>query len=83
MEVYREAVIKATPKKENGKKAKWLSEKALQIVENRREDDDCNHEIKGHLQYSLKSGRLIPPVPFFFLKITLAIRGFFVFPYKL
>ena len=35
------------------------------------------------LQYSLKSGRLIPPVPFFFLKIALAIRGFFVFPYKL
>ena len=49
MEVYRETVIKAIPKKENGKKAKWLSEKALQIVENRREDDDCSHEIKGHL----------------------------------
>ena len=31
------------------------------------------------LQYSLKSGRLIPPVPFFFLKIALAIRGFFNF----
>ena len=31
------------------------------------------------LQYSLKSGRLIPPVPFFFLKITLAIRGFLYF----
>ena len=31
---------------------------------------------------SLKSGRLIPPVPFFFLKIALAIRGF-VFPYQL
>ena len=35
------------------------------------------------LQQSLKSGRLIPPVPFFFLKIALAIRGFFAFPYKL
>ena len=35
------------------------------------------------LQQSLKSGRLIPPVPFFFLKIALAIQGFFVFPYKL
>ena len=34
------------------------------------------------LQQSLKSGRLIPPVPFF-LKIALAIRGFFIFPYKL
>ncbi|CAN0214379.1 unnamed protein product, partial [Rangifer tarandus platyrhynchus] len=29
--------------------------------------------------YSLKSGRLIPPVPFFFLRITLAIRGFLYF----
>ena len=28
------------------------------------------------LQQSLKSGRLIPPVPFFFLKVPLAIRGF-------
>ena len=33
------------------------------------------------LQQSLKSGRLIPPVPFFFLKIALAIQG--LFPYKL
>ena len=31
------------------------------------------------LQYSLKSGRLIPPVPHFFLKIALAIRGFLCF----
>ena len=31
------------------------------------------------LQQSLKSGRLIPPVPFFFLKIALAIRGFLQF----
>ena len=31
----------------------------------------------------LKSGRLISPVPFFFLKIALDIRVFFVFPYKL
>ena len=28
---------------------------------------------------SLKSGRLIPPVPFFFLKIALAIQGFLYF----
>ena len=27
------------------------------------------------LQYSLKLGRLIPPVPFFFLKIALAVQG--------
>ena len=31
------------------------------------------------LQQSLKSGRLIPLVPFFFLKIALAIRGFLYF----
>ena len=31
------------------------------------------------LQYSLKSGRLIPPVPFLFLKIALAIQGFLCF----
>ena len=28
---------------------------------------------------SLKSGRLIPPVPFFFLRIALAIRDFLYF----
>ena len=31
------------------------------------------------LQHSLKSGRLIPPVPFFFLKSSLAIQGFLYF----
>ena len=31
------------------------------------------------LLYSLKSGRLLPPVPFFFLEIPLAIRGFLCF----
>ena len=35
------------------------------------------------LQYNLKSGRLIPPAPFFFLKIILAIQKSFVLPYKL
>ena len=28
---------------------------------------------------ALKSGKLIPPVPFFFLKIALAIQGFLYF----
>ena len=31
------------------------------------------------LQYKLKSGRLIPPTPFFFLKSALAIRGLLCF----
>ena len=40
MEVYdivQEAVIKTIPKKKKCKKAKWLSEEALQIAEKRRE----------------------------------------------
>ena len=40
MEVYaivQEAVIKTIPKKKKSKKAKWLSEKALQIAEKRSE----------------------------------------------
>ena len=35
------------------------------------------------LQYNLKSGRLIPLAPFFFLKSALAIWGSYVFPYEL
>ena len=31
------------------------------------------------LKYSLKSGRLIPPAPFFFLKTALAIQGLLCF----
>ena len=40
MEVHdtvQEAVIKTIPKKKKCKKAKWLSEEALQILEKRRE----------------------------------------------
>ena len=36
-DIVQEAVIKTNPKKKKCKKAKWLSEKALQIVEKRRE----------------------------------------------
>ena len=35
--IIQEAVIKTTPKKKKCKKAKWLSEKALQTAEQRRE----------------------------------------------
>ena len=35
--IVQEAVIKTIPKKKKSKKAKWLSEEALQIVEKRRE----------------------------------------------
>ena len=36
----QEAVIKTIPKKKEYKKAKWLSEKVLQIAEKRREAKD-------------------------------------------
>ena len=35
--ILQEAVIKTIPKKKKYKKAKWLSEEALQIAEKRRE----------------------------------------------
>ena len=36
-DIVQEAVIKNIPKKQKCKKAKWLSEEALQIAEKRRE----------------------------------------------
>ena len=36
-DIVQEAVIKTIPKKNKWKKAKWLSEEALQIAEKRRE----------------------------------------------
>ena len=36
-DIVQEAVIKIIPKKKKYKKEKWLSEKALQIAEKRRE----------------------------------------------
>ena len=37
LDIVQEAVIKIIPKKKKCKKAKWLSEEALQIAEKRRE----------------------------------------------
>ena len=37
-DIVQEAVIKTIPMKKKCKKAKWLSEDVLQIVEKRRED---------------------------------------------
>ena len=46
-DIIQEAVIKTIPKKKKGKKAKWLSEKTLQIAEKRskkqREKDTYTH----------------------------------------
>ena len=36
-EIVQEAVIKTIPEKKNCKKAKWLSEEALQIAQKKRE----------------------------------------------
>ena len=36
-DILQEAVVKTTPKKKKCKKAKWLSEEALQIAVKRRE----------------------------------------------
>ena len=41
-DIVQEAVIKTIPKKKKRKKAKWLSEEALQIAEKRRDA-----EVKG------------------------------------
>ena len=37
-DIVQEAMFKITPKKKKCKKAKWLSEEALQIAEKRREE---------------------------------------------
>ena len=37
LDIVQEAVIKTIPKKNKYKKAKWLSEEALQIVERRKD----------------------------------------------
>ena len=39
-DISQEAVVKTIPKKQKCKKAKWLSEEALQIAEKRREAKD-------------------------------------------
>ena len=39
-DIVQEAVIKTIPKKKKYKKAKWLSEEALQIAEKRREQKE-------------------------------------------
>ena len=54
-DIVQEAVIKFIPKKKKCKKAKWLSEEALQIAEKRREAEGkgekerCTH-LNAELQ---------------------------------
>ena len=54
-DIVQEVVIKNIPKKKKGKKAKWLSEQALQMAEKRREvKDKGEKEIYIHLNVSSK-----------------------------
>ena len=49
-DIVQETVIKTIPKKKKCKKAKWLSEEALQIAEKRRETKGRGEEeIYTHL----------------------------------
>ena len=47
--IVQEAVTKAIPKKKKCKKAKWLSEEALQIAEERREANSKGEREKIYL----------------------------------
>ena len=54
-DTVQEAVIKTIPKKKEYKKAKWLSEEALQIAEKRREAKGKGEKERYiHLNTSLK-----------------------------
>ena len=49
-DILQETVIKTIPKKKESKKAKWLSEEALQIAEKRREAKDKGEKARfSHL----------------------------------
>ena len=53
-DVVHEAVMKTTPKKMKWKKAKWLSEEALQIAEKRDAKGKGGKERYTHLNAEFK-----------------------------
>ena len=54
-DIVQEAVIKTIPMKNKGKKAKWLSEEALQVAVKRREaKSNREKERYTHLKQSFK-----------------------------
>ena len=60
MEVYnivQETVTETTPKKKECNKAKWLSEEALQIAEERRKETG-KRERERHIQLNAESQRI-------------------------
>ena len=50
-DIVQEAVIKTIPKIKKCKKAKWLSEEALQIAVNRREPK-CKGETESYTHFN-------------------------------
>ena len=52
--IVQEVVIKTIPKKKKCKKAKWLSEEALQIAEKREVKGKGEKEVYTHLNQSSK-----------------------------
>ena len=56
-DIVQEAVIKTIPKKKKYKKAKWLSDKALQIVRKRREAK-CNEEKERYTHLNAEFQRI-------------------------
>ena len=55
MDIVQEAEIKTMPKKKKCRKAKWLSEEALQTAEKRREAKDKGEkENYAHLNAEFK-----------------------------
>ena len=58
-DIIQEAVIKTVPRKKKCKKAKWLSEEALQIAEKRREvKGKGDKERYTHLNVRVQHGEI-------------------------
>jgi len=63
-DIVQEARIKTIPKKKKCKKAKWLSEEALQIAEKRREvKGKAEKERYAHFnaEFQEQQGKIIKP----------------------
>ena len=56
-DTVQQAVIKTIPKKNKCKKAKWLSEEALQIAEKRREEKRKAKEKRKDIPISMQSSK--------------------------
>ena len=62
--IVQEAVIKTIPKNKKCKKAKWLSEEALQIAEKKREAKDYGEKgryIHMNAEFQIKAGEIRKP----------------------